>query len=175
MDSDDLKNAQATMKERYSHPKVSRLDKRSGNGQLERERQQVRELQAIKREQKRIIKSLKAADDVQSKRLLWDILDRERDRIEGRPHTATPPPKPSSPGNSKLMDDIQGLFAGGLLKADKEPADIVSSEPTSSEPEPSPASAEPSADLGDPQADIDGMIAANWSRARELKRKPWLS
>jgi len=106
-----------TKKERYSHPAVGRYDKRHGNGQLERERQQVRELQAIKREQKRIIKSLKAADDVQSKRLLWDILDRERDRIEGRPHTATPPPKPTTSDSSGLQDAIQNLFTGGSHKA----------------------------------------------------------
>jgi hypothetical protein len=141
MDSDELKNAQATMKERYSHPKINRLDKRANNGLLEQERQRVRELQAIKREKKKIIKSLKAADDVQSKRLLWDILDKEDDRLQGRPHTATPPPKPSTSNSSGLQERIQKLvFSGEKVNPTAEPSPEPSEpvlDPPIAEPEPS--------------------------------------
>lgn len=55
MEADELNNAQTARKERYSHPKISRLDKRALNGQLERERQQERELKAIRRRIKKLI------------------------------------------------------------------------------------------------------------------------
>jgi hypothetical protein len=118
MNSDDLKKQQSEMRgratdrpEKKKRPYVPR----------HKTRRQAWELKEIKRAQQQIIESLKGADDIQSKRLLWDILDRERDRIEGRPAVAEPPAKPSAPGNSKLQADIQNLFTGGETRDSGEP------------------------------------------------------
>jgi|SRR5215472_14332805 len=96
---------------RHSHPLVSRHDKRSGNGQLGQERHRERELRAIRKRIKSLIEKLEAADDtnIQAKRLYFEILDRERDRLEGKPFTRPEPPKAPS-GESQLGKAIQELF-----------------------------------------------------------------
>jgi len=95
---------------RHSHPAVSRYDRRSNNGQLGQERHRERELRAIRRRIRQLIEKLEAADDtnIPAKRLYFEILDRERDRLEGKPHTAEPPPKApwaraASSGYSRLV------------------------------------------------------------------------
>jgi len=74
----------------YSHPMTGRYDKHSANEQLEQER----ELRTIRKRIKSLIEKLESADDsnIPAKRLYFEILDRERDRLEGKPHTAEPPP-----------------------------------------------------------------------------------
>ena len=97
----------------HSHPMVSRYDKRSGNGQLEQERQRERELRVIRRRIRRLIEKLETApdDNIQAKRLYFEILDRERDRLEGKPHTAEPPRKTTPTESGKqLRDAIENLF-----------------------------------------------------------------
>src|SRR5262245_13350378 len=96
---------------RHSHPAVSRYDRRSTNGQLGQERHRERELRAIRKRIKSLIGNLEAADDgnIPAKRLYFEILDRERDRLEGKPFTRPEPPKAPS-GESPLRQAIQDLF-----------------------------------------------------------------
>ena len=95
----------------HSHPMVSHYDKRSGNGQLEQERHRERELRAIRRRIRQLIEKLEAADDtnIPAKRLYFEILDRERDRLEGKPFTRPEPPK-APLGESQLGKAIRDLF-----------------------------------------------------------------
>src|SRR5215469_4881688 len=96
---------------RHSHPAVSRYDRRSNNGQLGQERHRERELRAIRRRIRQLIEKLDAADDtnIQAKRLYFEILDRERDRLEGKPFTRPEPPK-APLGESQLQKTIRDLF-----------------------------------------------------------------
>jgi hypothetical protein len=90
---------------------VSRHDKRSCNGQLGQERQRDRDLRAIRRRIRKLIEKLEAAADtnIPAKRLYFEILDRERDRLEGKPFTRPEPPRAPS-GESQLHQAIQNLF-----------------------------------------------------------------
>src|SRR5690242_18495693 len=112
MNGDDLKKEQAEMRgratdrpEKKKRPYVPR----------HKTRRQTWELNDIRRRIQKLICELETAPDVPSKRLYFEILDQERSRLEGKPHTALPPAKTSTPGNSKLQAAIQNLFTGGEL------------------------------------------------------------
>jgi hypothetical protein len=112
MNGDDLKKEQAAMRgrsvttdrpEKKKRPYVPRS----------RTRRQTAELNDIRRRIQRLISELEGAKDVPSKRLYFEVLNCERDRLLGKPHTALPPPKPTTSSNSKLQSALQDLFSGG--------------------------------------------------------------
>jgi hypothetical protein len=108
MTPEELKNSQAAMREQRA-PKTPKTPKK----RVYKSRTQGAELKDIRRRIQRLISELEGAKDVPSKRLYFEVLNCERDRLLGKPHTALPPAKPSTPGNSKLQADIQKLFSGG--------------------------------------------------------------
>jgi hypothetical protein len=75
-----------------ARPDKSRYDGRRFNGATE-QRQQARELRSIRRAIRKLIQDLKAAEDTPSKRLYFEILDRECDRLEGKTYTSPGPAK----------------------------------------------------------------------------------
>ncbi|PYX68051.1 MAG: hypothetical protein DMG72_23770, partial [Acidobacteria bacterium] len=69
------------------------------------QRKRERELRRIDRTWRKIAESLEGKDDIQSKRLLYEITKDQRDRIEGKPFIAenrlrpAPPPLKPEPGS----------------------------------------------------------------------------
>jgi hypothetical protein len=117
---------QEEQQNRYSHPMVRKYDKRANAGQLDLERQRQRELRSIRRDIKRLLAELETATltpgQVAAKRLRYDILDKERDRLEGKPFTKAEPPKEK---NTAVLDRARKMMERAL---EDEPPDN-SSEP----------------------------------------------
>jgi hypothetical protein len=69
----------------------------------------------MRREIKRLLEELEAADltpgQVAAKRLRYDILDKERDRLEGKPYTKAEPPKQSIGVINRALDQVNSIFA----------------------------------------------------------------
>ena len=93
--------------ERLSHPTsgVRRYDRRVVAQSVREQRKRERELRRIDRTWRKIAESLEGKDDIQSKRLLYEITKDQRDRIEGKPFIAenrlrpAPPPLKPEPGS----------------------------------------------------------------------------
>ena len=51
-----------------------------------------------------------SAGQVAAKRLLAELYDRDIDRLQGKPHTAEPPPKAPLAENGRIQEAIQNLF-----------------------------------------------------------------
>jgi len=109
---------------RHSHPKVSHYDKRSANGQLEQERQREPELRAIRRRIRKLIEKLETAPDnnIQAKRLYFEILDRERDRLEGKPFTARS--RPNRPRVRVMRNSRRPFRSRSVLSLSLRPAKL---------------------------------------------------
>ena len=94
--------------ERLAHPTsgVRRYDRRAVAQSLREQRKRERELRRIDRTWRKIAESLEGKDDIQSKRLLYEITKDQRDRIEGKPFIAENP-APKKKANAFQDDRLQ--------------------------------------------------------------------
>src|SRR6266704_3384213 len=76
--------------EKLAHPTsgVRRYDRRAVAQSVREQRKRERELRRIDRTWRKIAESLEGKDDIQSKRLLYEITKDQRDSIEGKPFIA---------------------------------------------------------------------------------------
>lgn len=112
MNGDDLKKEQAEMRGRSVAPDRPEKKKRPYVPR-HKTRRQTWELNDIRRRIQRLISELEAAPDTASKRFYFEILDQERNRLEGKPFSAMPPAKSGTSSNPKLQSALQDLFSGG--------------------------------------------------------------
>lgn len=105
-------------------PGKSRYDGQRFNGAT-KQRQQARELKSIRRAIRKLIQDLKAAEDTPSKRLYFEILDRERDRLEGKPYTSPGPAKVPNPDDPRITEATRQLILHDVPKATATPEPIV--------------------------------------------------
>jgi len=109
--------------ERLAHPTsgVRRYDRRAVAQSVREQRKRDRELRKIDRTCREIAESLKGKDDLPSKRLLYDIVKDQRDRIEGKPFIATNPDGRKK-GRATVQDQRLQIAIQSLIMPHAKPA-----------------------------------------------------
>jgi hypothetical protein len=113
MTAEELKNSQDAMREQRAPQGLNPKTPKTPKKRVYKSRKQSAELKDIRRRIQRLISELEAAPDTASKRLYFEILDQERNRLEGKPFSALPPAKSGTSSNPKLQAALQSLFSGG--------------------------------------------------------------
>ena len=125
--------------EKLAHPTsgVRRYDRRAVAQSRREQRKRERELRKIDRTCCEIAESLKGKDDLPSKRLLYDIVKDQRDRIEGKPFIATNPDGRKK-GRATVQDQRLRIAIQSLIMphaAPEVPKQLESAEPAEQLPE----------------------------------------
>ena len=89
--------------EKLAHPTsgVRRYDRRAVAQSVREQRQRERELRKIDRSNRKMAELLEGRDDLASMRLLFEINERQRDRIMGKPFISDPPSQVEGSGVSR--------------------------------------------------------------------------
>ncbi len=121
--------------EKLAHPTsgVRRYDRRAVAQSVREQRKREPELRKIDRSNRKMAELLEGRDDLASMRLLFEINERQRDRIMGKPFVSDPPSKSKARGfqDNRLELAVQELIMPG--NAALEPAAPKQLEPAQSE------------------------------------------
>jgi len=121
--------------EKLAHPTsgVRRYDRRAVAQSVREQRKRERELRKIDRSNRKMAELLEGRDDLASMRLLFEINERQRDRIMGKPFISDPPSKSKAQGSqdNRLQLAVQRLIMP--RNAALEPAAPKQLEPAQSE------------------------------------------
>jgi len=100
--------------EKLAHPTsgLRRYDRRAVAQSVREQRKRERELRKIDRSNRKMAELLEGRDDLASMRLLFEINERQRDRIMGKPFISDPPSKSKAQGSqdNRLQLAVQRLI-----------------------------------------------------------------